>query len=386
MILSTKANLQTGYFSLTLLRTVLAVTAFALAASRVSSFGQEAVQWLVRGEAVVTCPCKVPCPCRSNAPPSQPHCENLSYVRIVEGNYGATRLDGLEYVWAADECSGRRQPHKPTNLYFPRAATSAQIAAVEGIMTGESCSPSANSEMRWKRTDLSAGAAGSVYSVRAPSVLRMDVDLAPGPITMEPLPALDSWSNTVTYARNITAQIDDPQAGLKWDYSGLQANYRTFEMTSGLLEKGLMLAMFRDDTGRFNEMQRGLIRELHLEVPLTREEFQNMLAQVRGPAKPVPDSAGRDASGAVGGTVYGTNGQPRSGARIRMTATPPLSVPVAVSNADGRYFVSRVPPGAYRLCASAWDGQTAQRSCAPVSVKAGFALRQDLQMGAIAGN
>ena len=333
---------------------------------------------------MVTCPCKVPCPCRSNAPPSQPRCENLSYVRVVEGNYGSLKLDGVEYVWAADECTGARHPRKPTTLYFPPAVAQRQITAVENIMTGD-CSRTGSSEMKARRAEVTAGATGSVYSVRAP-VLRIEVDLAPGPLAMEPLPALDSWSNTVTYARNLTARIDDPQAGLKWDYSGLQANYRTFEMTSELLEKGLMLATFRDDTGRFNEMHRQLIRELHLEVPLTRDDFQNMLAQVRGPAKPISAATAQDASGAVGGTVYGTNGQPRSGARIRMTANAPVVVPVAVTNAIGGYFVSRVQPGKYRVCASSWDGQQAQEGCAPVSVKAGFVLRQDLKMSAVSGN
>jgi hypothetical protein len=301
-------------------------------------------------------------------------------VRIVEGNYDSVRLDGVEYVWAADECTGGHNPRKPTTLYFSRSAAQKQIAAVENIMTGD-CSYTDSRQMAAKRVDLTAGATGSVYSVRAP-MLRLAVDLAPGPLAMEPLPALDSWSNTVTYARNITASIDDPEAGLKWDYSGRQANYRTFEMTSELLQNGLMLAAYRDDSGRFNEMHRQLIRELHLEVPLTRDEFQNMLAQVRGPAKPASDRSGRDASGAVGGTVYGADGQPRSGARIRLT---PAVTSTAVSNAAGRYFMSRVPPGAYQMCASSWDGQSAMEGCAPVAVKAGLVLNTDLRMGAVSG-
>jgi hypothetical protein len=326
----------------------------------------------------------VPCPCRSNAPPSQPRCENLSYVRIVEGNYGTVKLDGLAYVWAADECTGGRHPRKPTTLYFPRRAADNQISAVENIMTGD-CDHAGHADVKAKRVELTAGASGSVYSVRAP-VLQLEVDLAPGPLVMEPLPALDSWSNTVSYARNITARIDDAQAGLQWDYSGLQANYRTFEMTSELLAKGLMLAMYRDDTGRFNDMHRQLIRELHLEVPLTRDEFQNMLAQVRGQAQTPSSAAVGDASGAVGGTIYGSDGQGWSGARIRMSGSAPTAVPIAVSNAGGQYFISRVPPGAYRMCASSWNGQQGQQECTPVTVKAGMVLRQDLRMRVVSGN
>jgi hypothetical protein len=362
----------------------VATPIFSVAAG--AAWCQPATAWAVRGEAVVTCPCKVPCPCRSNARPSQNHCENLSYVRVVQGNYGSTKLDGLEYLWAADECQAGPRSQKPTNLYFSRAVTAKQIAAVEDIMLGEHCAHTRNSGMKVKRVDLSAGAAGSVYSVRVPSIIQMDVDLAPGGMPMEPLPALDSWSNTVTYARNITARIDDPDAGLKWDYSGLQANYRTFEITSALVEKGLMLAMFRDDAGRFNAMQRSLIQEQHLEVPLSGEEFKSMLAQVREPAKTVSAGAGKDPWGAIGGMVYGADGKPRSGARIRMVATPPRAIPVAISNAMGRYFVARVAPGPYRLCAFTWDGRTAQRSCANVDVKVGIVERQDVKLEAMLTN
>jgi len=303
-------------------------------------------------------------------------------VRIVEGNYDSLKLDGTEYVWAADECTGGHNPRKPTALYFARGTGQKQISAVENIMRGD-CTHTGSTDMKASRVDLVAGAAGSVYRVNAP-VLQLEVDLAPGPLPMEPLPALDSWSNTVTYARNITARIDDPKAGLKWDYSGMQANYRTFEMTSDLLRKGLTLAAYRDDTGRFNEMHRQLIRELHLEVPLTRDDFQNMLGQVRGPATHTATRDARDVSGAVGGTVYGVDGQPRSGARVRMTPAP-AAAPVAVSNAGGQYFVSRVPPGAHRLCASSWDGQHMSEGCAPVLVKAGMVLRHDPRMSAVSG-
>jgi hypothetical protein len=301
----------------------------------------------------------------------------------VEGNYGASRLNGVEYVWAADECTGRNREPKQTMLYFRRNATAAEVNAVENIMSG---ARGAHTGMKVRRVDLTAGAARSLYWVRVPSLLRLDVDLAPGPVPMEPLPALDAWSNTVSYARNVTARIDDRQAGLKWDCSGLQANYRTFEMSSELLRKGLMLALYRDDSGRFNEMHRNLIRELHLEVPLTRDEFQSMLAQVRTPPPAVPDNAGKDASGALGGAVYGSDGKPRSGARVRVSATPAVAVPVAVSNAAGGYFLARVPPGVYEACGFTWDGKTAEKGCAPVTIKAGAVLRQDLKLGAVAGN
>src|SRR5262249_13883210 len=152
-----------GYFDLRALQAAWLAVVCASAAGCGGASAQESARWLVRGEAVVTCPCRVPCPCRSNAPPSRPRCENLSYVRIVEGNYGSVKLNGVEYVWAADECTGGHSSRKPTTLYFPRGVAQKQITAVENIMTGD-CSHTGSPEMHASHVDLTAGIAGSVYS------------------------------------------------------------------------------------------------------------------------------------------------------------------------------------------------------------------------------
>ena len=336
-------------------------------------------KWKVRGEAIVTCPCKVPCPCRSNAPPSQSHCENLSYVRFVDGSYGRVKLDGLQYLWAADECSRPGRTPKPTTLYFPRDATAGQIGAIENIMTGGHCARGKAEQMRLTKVELDAGANGSVYSVRAGSKARLDVDIMPGPELMEPLPALDLWGNTVSYARNITARMDDPQAGLKWDFSGLQANYRTFDCDSEFAAKGQLLGLFRDDVGRFNDMHRSLIHELHLEVPLSRDDFTRMLDQVHLPARPVA-AIRSDEHGSLGGTVFDPNGRPMSGARLTMQPSAAGFPQVAVANPNGRYFFARVPAGAYQVCASSWDGKTLMRDCRESDVKSGQPVSQDFRL------
>ena len=44
--------------------------------------------WHVKGEGLVCCPCKTPCPCRSNAAPTHKHCENTGLIHIHRGHYG----------------------------------------------------------------------------------------------------------------------------------------------------------------------------------------------------------------------------------------------------------------------------------------------------------
>ena len=354
--------------------------ALSVMATAIIALAGNTAIWRVRGEAIVACPCRVPCPCRSNARPSTDHCENLSYVRIVDGSYGATKLNGVEYVWAADECTGAH-PVKPTTLYLGATVSAEQTRAIEKIMSGGQCRLNVASGMRARHVALRAAAGRGVYTVTSPRLLRLVVDVRPGPIAMEPLPALDSWGNTVSYVRNLADWVDDPAAKLKWDYSGRQANYRTFEMASSFVDSGLMLAMYRDDTGRFNETHRSLIRDLHLEVPLSASEFKAMLGQVSATGV-VAASERNEAAGAVGGLVFGLDGHPRSGVRVQCKPRGGEPSVIAVTNAAGRYFLARVAPGMSEVCASSWDGTVAARSCLALDVQAGKIAEQDHRLTA----
>lgn len=339
--------------------------------------------WLLRGEAIVTCPCHVPCPCRTNGRPSEPHCENLSYVHIVEGKYHSVSLNHLKYVWAADECRGPSCRRKPTTLYFQQGVTKSQIDAVEKIMDGEEPQEPGAPSMRAKRVPLFAGTYGPHYFVRAASTIRVDVNVAPGPLPMEPLPALDMWGNTVTYARNIHAKIDDPDQGLHWDYSGLQANYRTFETNAEFAAKGLLLGLFRDDSGRFTTEQRLLIHELHLEIPLGREDFDRMLHQVKPEAQAadIPENPIEDKHGSIGGLVMDPEGKPRSGARVQLK-TAGSYTQIAVTNPAGRYFFAHAPTGSSELCAFTWDGRNTAAACESVRATRNQILGRDLRLQA----
>ena len=49
-------------------------------------------------DEVATCNCAWGCPCQFNALPTHGRCEALVAVRIREGHYGATRLDGVTFA------------------------------------------------------------------------------------------------------------------------------------------------------------------------------------------------------------------------------------------------------------------------------------------------
>ena len=56
--------------------------------------------WRIVGEEVAACNCAWGCPCQFNALPTHRRCEAIAAVRITEGHYGTTKLDGLAFVGA----------------------------------------------------------------------------------------------------------------------------------------------------------------------------------------------------------------------------------------------------------------------------------------------
>lgn len=57
------------------------------------------ISWDIRGPEFSNCNCAWGCPCQFNAPPTDGTCKAVFGMRIDEGHFGGTRLDGL--CWAA---------------------------------------------------------------------------------------------------------------------------------------------------------------------------------------------------------------------------------------------------------------------------------------------
>ena len=92
--------------------------------------------WRIVGEETGTCNCAWGCPCQFNARPTHGRCEALVAVRIREGHYGETPLDGIcfaqAYWWpgAVHEGNGVMQ------LAIDAGATDDQRTALLNITSG----------------------------------------------------------------------------------------------------------------------------------------------------------------------------------------------------------------------------------------------------------
>ncbi len=222
-------------------------------------------EWHLKGEGLVCCPCKVPCPCRSNGQPTYGHCENTGVFRIAQGHYGDISLDGLTFV--AVSGSMNTESELPSSLYVEASATDGQLIAIERLT--QSFNPLVPFFfLNTKRAPISfmKSPEEKDYEVKIPGVLQIKIQRqlnARGEPLM-PTAAVDYFSNTLEYARNLTYKIWGGDGSLKSDYSGRQANYRRIDVDSRDYEERRMLIQFADGSGFFNDKQLELIKSLKL--------------------------------------------------------------------------------------------------------------------------
>jgi hypothetical protein len=223
--------------------------------------------WHIKGEGMVCCPCKVPCPCRSNGKASYGHCEATLYLRIRQGSYGPVNLDNMKIVNISGDCA-MSYSHVAA-LYFDRAASHDQQVAFLKLMS--SMVPGESATFPYVRTvDIDARVTdGHLYQVYIPGILQMIVDRNwnGSEPPMHLFAASDYFSNTLQYAQNLRYVVHDDGAKLDFDYSRRQANYRDVDLDAQQYRSKLMLIQFQDGSGSFNEDQQRLIRQLSIPLP-----------------------------------------------------------------------------------------------------------------------
>lgn len=93
--------------------------------------------WRLEGEWIKNCNCAFGCPCDFNAKPTNGECKGLLGMRITQGHFKDTKLDGLSFFvnvhfpGALHEGNGQAQP------IIDERATPAQRDALFAIMSGQ---------------------------------------------------------------------------------------------------------------------------------------------------------------------------------------------------------------------------------------------------------
>jgi hypothetical protein len=89
------------------------------------------------GLDVTTCNCAWGCPCQFNALPTHGQCEALVAMRIREGHYGATTLDGLTFASAWWWPGAVHEGNGVVQLAIDEKATPEQRRALLNIASGK---------------------------------------------------------------------------------------------------------------------------------------------------------------------------------------------------------------------------------------------------------
>lgn len=219
--------------------------------------------WSLKGEGVVCCPCTVPCPCRSNGRPSFGHCEATLFLWIKQGHYENVNLDGMNLVSSGGMCAVDYQ--ELANLYFSSSDSTERQAAFMALKSTMSSTPPHVQVVKLNADVID----GHLYKVSIPGIVDMLVDRNWG-LSTPPMPmvaAADHFSNLLQYVQNIRYSIHDPEAGLDFDYSRHQANYRVVDLTDEQYRTKSMLIQYADGKGWFSPGQMALIKAQNLQIP-----------------------------------------------------------------------------------------------------------------------
>ena len=99
--------------------------------------------WKIRGPEIATCNCDWGCPCQFNSLPTHGDCRAGVAMRIDEGHYGDTRLDGL--LWAALFAwpGAIHQGDGEALIILDERSDADQQAALLSILSGQCSEPGA---------------------------------------------------------------------------------------------------------------------------------------------------------------------------------------------------------------------------------------------------
>ena len=93
--------------------------------------------WRMTADEVVTCNCAWGCPCQFNALPTKGRCEALAAIRVRQGTYGKTKLDGVTFAAAYWWPKAIHEGNGTVCLAIDEKATPEQRDAILNIASGK---------------------------------------------------------------------------------------------------------------------------------------------------------------------------------------------------------------------------------------------------------
>ena len=185
----------------------------------------------MRGDAFEACSCNITCPCNFGGDPTQGFCEAIVAWRIQEGNYGNTRLDGLNLVLYVRMPGNIFQGNWTAGVYLDQRATQEQVQALGTILSGQAggmfavLSGLIGNQLAPKQVPINFETVNGEPRVTVPGLLEVGTERIPNPLPGQP--PLDTkvsniavplYAGPVNVRRSSVLKLTDPN--LSFEYSG----------------------------------------------------------------------------------------------------------------------------------------------------------------------
>ncbi|MHA6794514.1 DUF1326 domain-containing protein [Pseudonocardia bannensis] len=205
-----------------------------------------AQRWQLQGAWFDACKCSIPCPCSWAQPPTYGDCDGVLLWHIREGNYGDTRLDGLNVAMLASFVGNVWGEHRDAYaaVFVDERADDPQREALQMIFGGQAGGwPAQFGEvfgaeirgMEYVPIRVFIAEDLATWSVEIPGKAAATVEALSGPTTPEGarvqvhnLPGAEVGPGQVaTWGRATSDRAD--AYGFRWERSGNSSKHMPFD-------------------------------------------------------------------------------------------------------------------------------------------------------------
>jgi hypothetical protein len=147
----------------------------------------------MKADYVESCNCDYGCPCNFNGFPTYGFCRTLILNSIREGNYGDTKIDGIDVIEALSWPKAIHEGNGTAQLYISKHATEDQRNAVINIFSGKAkgegpfalFAPTFKYILEPQYVDIKKTINGKKSSFSVPGIMDVQVESFKNPVTGE---------------------------------------------------------------------------------------------------------------------------------------------------------------------------------------------------------
>lgn len=199
------------------------------------------MSWQLKGEYFENCSCDVLCPCVTSAlqePGDAERCWVPLFLRVDDGHFADTRLDGLNVVMVIDSPPRMADANWRVGLYLDERASEQQQQALLAILSGEHggvpemLRPLIGEQLGVKVAPIHYSGEGHRRRGEIPGIAEFDVENIVVAASGEPVTIKNVFhpmGSELPVSRSHVGRFDDPDFGLAFDNAGKNGHISQFD-------------------------------------------------------------------------------------------------------------------------------------------------------------